>query len=130
VGDRRLTLAGCALALMLAAGCGPTPPQAPGPQAHQLNESLSAMSTACGHAAEIQEFSNDRRDLTIAEHQAQKQIPVLVKVYEQNPDWIFQGKSVEELVQMSHELLDECGLHAAARKLRQQASRARHKDDG
>jgi hypothetical protein len=99
-------------------GCGPTPPQAPGPQAHQLNTALSTFSTACGHAAEIQAFSNDARALALTEHQAQKQVPTLVKIYKLNPAWIFQGKSVGELVAMSETFLDECGLHRTARRLR------------
>jgi hypothetical protein len=103
---------------LLAAGCGPTPPQAPGPQAHRLNKALSTFSSACAHAAEIQEFTNDARAMTITEHQAQKQVPQLARIWRQNPDWIFQGKTVAELVQMSVGYLDECGLHQAARRLR------------
>ena len=114
MGRRRLIAA----ALVALAGCGPTPPQAPGPQAHQLNTSLSSISSACGNASEIQAFSNDKRAMANAEHQAQKQIPTLVKIYKRNPRWIFQGKSVKQLVQMSISYLDECGLHAAARRLR------------
>jgi hypothetical protein len=115
VGRGRLIALG---ALALLAGCGPTPPQAPGPQAHRLNMALSAISTACGHATEIQAFSHDKRALTITEHQAQRQIPAIARVYRQNPAWIFQGKTVAELVQMSAGFLDECGLHQAARRMR------------
>jgi hypothetical protein len=105
-------------ALVAATGCGPTPPQAPGPEAHRLNKALSTFSSACGHASEINEFTKDRRAMTITEHQAQSQIPHLVRVWRQNPDWIFQGKTVAELVQMSVTFLDECGLHEAAADLR------------
>lgn len=115
MGARRLI----ALALVALAGCGATPPQAPGPQAHQLNESLSAISGACGHAAEIQAFSNDARDMAITEHQAESNVPTLAKIYKQNPDWVFQGKSVSQLVVMTETYLDECGLHGAALRLRQ-----------
>src|SRR4051794_32177917 len=108
--------------MAVVAGCGPTPPQAPGPEAHRLNKALSTFSSACGHATEIQEFTNDAREMTITEHQAQRQIGPLVRIYRQNPDWIFQGKSVAELVQMSGTFLDECGLHVAGRRLRKAAS--------
>jgi hypothetical protein len=121
VGDRRLIAA--ALAALALAGCGATPPQAPGPQAHQLNLALSRISSACGHASEIQEFSKDSRDLRITERQAQQQIGPLVRIHRQNPNWIFQGKSVSELVNLSSTYLDECGLHMAAQRLRQALSR-------
>jgi hypothetical protein len=103
-------------------GCGPTPPQAPGPEAHRLNKALSTFSMACGHAAEIQEFTNSARAMTITEHQAQSQIPPVAKIHKRNPRWIFQGKTVAQLVQMSSTFLDECGLHVAARRLRAEAS--------
>jgi uncharacterized protein YjiS (DUF1127 family) len=102
---------------VVAAGCGPTPPQAPGPQAHQLNTALSRISTACGHATEIQTFSNDARALRAMERAAAAQVPTLARIYRTNPSWIFQGKTVAELVQMSKTFLDDCGLHAAARRL-------------
>jgi hypothetical protein len=109
-------------AAALVAGCGPPPPQAPGPQAHRLNQSLSTVSTACGHAVEIQAFSNSKRALTITEHQAQSHLPDLVRIYRQNPDWIFQGKTVAQLVRMSITFLDECGLHDTAGRLRRAVS--------
>jgi hypothetical protein len=113
VGRRRLI---AALAF-LAAGCGPTPPQAPGPEAYRLNTALSRISTACGHAAEVQAFTNDRRAMASLERQARQQIPTLARIYARNPDWVFQGKTVAELVELSESYLDECGLHAAARRL-------------
>lgn len=109
---------GLIVLIALVAGCGPTPPQAPGPAAHRLNQSLSAFSTACGHAVEIQTFSHDARALRMLERQAQSQIAVVVKIYRRNPRWIFQGRTVAQLVQLSVAYLDECGLHAAARRLR------------
>lgn len=130
MGNRRLTVVTAVTVALGAGGCGPTPPQAPGPQAHELNKSLSTFSTACGHATEIQEFSNSAHDMTITEHQAQKQVPVLMAVYQQNPEWIFQGKSVSELVQTSSSFLDECGLHVAARHLRAEAAKVRREKGG
>jgi hypothetical protein len=120
VGHRRLIIV--LSAVLLAAGCGPTPPQAPGPEAHQLNLALSTFSSACGHAGEIQEFDNSARDMTITEHQAESKVPVLARIYKRNRNWIFQGKTVAELVQTSNSFLDECGLHAAARRLRASTS--------
>ena len=119
--DRRLTVAAAlAAAAVLAAGCGPTQPQAPGPQAHQLNQALSTFSTACGHAAEVQEFVNSPRLMDGLNRLAASKVADVARIYHQNPHWVFQGKTVEELVQMSSTFLDECGLHAAARQLRHQ----------
>jgi hypothetical protein len=120
VGRRGLTALAVAAAAL--AGCGATPPQAPGPEAHQLNLSLSTISGACGHAAEIQAFENGARDMKATEHQAEAALPPLARIYKRNPDWVFQGKHVSELVQMSTSYLDECGLHAAAKRLRAMTS--------
>ena len=117
MGRRRLILL-----VVLLAGCGPTPPQAPGPQAHQLNMSLSSISTACGQATAIKTFSNDKHALASMEKQAARQIPTLVRIYKQNPAWIFQGKTVAQLAVMTKTYLDECGLHAAARRLQHAVS--------
>jgi uncharacterized protein YjiS (DUF1127 family) len=103
---------------LVAAGCGATPPQAPGPDAYRLNKALSSVSTACGHAYEIRTFSKGARALAGTERQADKQIPVLARIYRRNPNWVFQGKTVAELVQLSRTYLDDCGLHRAARRLR------------
>jgi hypothetical protein len=119
VGRRGLTAAILATSL---AACGATPPQAPGPVAHVLNESLSGISTACGHAAEVLTFTNDQRALAALELQARKQVDVLAAVYKRNPSWIFQGKSVNDLVVMTNTYLDECGLHRAAVRLRRLTS--------
>jgi hypothetical protein len=117
VGRRRLIL----LAVVLA-GCGPTPPQAPGPQAHQLNTSLSSISSACGQATEIQTFSGGGRALAKSAREAAQKVPTLARIYKQNRNWIFQGKSVAELVVMTKTYLDECGLHDPARRLQQAVS--------
>ena len=110
------------LVTVLAAGCGPTPPQAPGRQAHQLNVSLSSISTACGQAIEVMTFSSGGSALAKAEKQAEQQIPTLARIHTQNAAWIFQGKTVAELVVMTKTYLDECGLHAAARRLQRVVS--------
>jgi hypothetical protein len=104
-------------AALVVAGCGPTPPQAPGPQAYRLNKALSTLSVACGHAYEIRTFTKSPRALTATERQAEKQIPVLAQIYRRNPDWVFQGKTLAQLVQMSRTYLDQCGLDQAARRL-------------
>ena len=117
--DRRLTVAAAlAAAAVLAAGCGSTPPQAPGPQAHQLNQALSTFSTACGHAAEVQEFVNSPRLMDGLNRLAASKVADVARIYHQNPHWVFQGKTVGQLVQMSVSYMTECGLHRAAARLR------------
>jgi hypothetical protein len=109
-------------ALLALAGCGPPPSQAPGPEAHRLNTSLSALSTACGHAYEVEAFDRSPAATAGLDRQASAQIPAIVAIYRRNPNWVFQGKTVAELVQMSESYLDSCGLHGAAQKLRAAAS--------
>ena len=118
---RHLIAVALALACALA-GCGPTPPQAPGPQAHQLNQALSTFSTACGHAAEVKAFSQSAQLIAGLEHLAGAKVGTLARIYHQNRGWYFQGKTVRQLVQMSVSFLTECGLHRTAARLRQATS--------
>jgi hypothetical protein len=99
------------------AGCSATPPQAPGPIAHRLNTTLSTFSTACGHAAEVSAFAHSQRALGGLDRQAAGKVPVIAAIYRRNKTWIFQGKSVEQIVRMSVSFLTECGLHGAAARL-------------
>jgi hypothetical protein len=120
VGHGRVTAAAFAAALAVAlSGCGPLAPQAPGREAHRLNTSLSALSTACGHAYETQAFDSRAGALTGLDRQAASQVPTIARIYKRNPKWIFQGKTVAELVQMAESYLTSCGLKGAAGRLHQ-----------
>ena len=115
--DRRLTAAVALAAVALACGCGPTPPQAPGPQAHRLNQALSTFSTACGHAAEVSAFSKSKALMAGLDHLAESKVPTLVAIWRRNRNWVFQGKTVDQLVHTSVSFMTECGLHEAAARL-------------
>ena len=120
MGRYKLIAVGAAAALALP-GCGPTPPQAPGPEAHRLNVALSILSSACGHAAEVQAFSRSPTQIRGLDRSAAAEIPVVARIYRRNPGWVFQGKTVARLVRISVGFLNDCGLHQAASRLQRAA---------
>jgi hypothetical protein len=42
----------------------------------------------------------------------------VARIYHQNSGWVFQGKTVAQIVRMSVSFLTDCGLHGAAERLR------------
>jgi hypothetical protein len=106
-----------------AASCGPPQPQAPGPAAHALNTALSGFSVACGYAT-ARTALHPRARPARAEREAAAQVPAILSVLRRNPDWIFQAKTVSELVDQSVALLRGCGLRGVAVRLESGARRA------
>jgi hypothetical protein len=109
---RRLSLILVAIAL---AGCGPTPPQAPLPQAKKLDEALGGISTACGLSQQVTQFPGHHQpNLSTLDDSATSDAQKLAGVYARNPKWIYQSDTVRALVRDSISALQECGLHDAA----------------
>lgn len=107
-----------ALASLLLAACGPTPPQAPLPYAKKLDSATSGISTACGEASQVTAFPGDHRaDLVTLEVTAASSAQKLAKVFARNPAWIYQGETVRQIVHDSVAMLGSCGLTAAKRQL-------------
>lgn len=114
-GGRATALALLALVVALP-GCGPTPPQAPLPEAKKLDESLSGISTACGEAYQVTAFGGDHtKDLITLNATASSDVQKLASVYRRNPEWIYQGETIRGLLQDSWSTLSGCGLTTAAR---------------
>ena len=110
-------------ATVAVAGCGAPPPQAPLAQAKKLDASTSDLSTQCGLAYQVTAFGGDhRKDLANLEAQAIASARSLASVYHRNPDWIYQGVTVRQIVGDSLSLLDACGLGRAERTLRRATS--------
>jgi hypothetical protein len=102
-----------ALALAVSA-CGPTPPQAPLPEAKKLDTSTSGISTACGETYQVTAFPGDhRRDLATLEATATSSARKLASVYRRNPAWIYQGETVAAIVKDAVSTLSDCGLASA-----------------
>jgi hypothetical protein len=110
-------LAAVAIALTLGA-CGPSPPQAPLPDAKTLDSATSGIATDCGLAAQVTTFAGDHRaDLIRLEATAATSVRKLASVYSRNPNWIYQGETVRQIVGASLSLLGSCGLRQAGAAL-------------
>ncbi|HET6864934.1 MAG TPA: hypothetical protein VFH80_03385 [Solirubrobacteraceae bacterium] len=111
------TIAAVAATLALA-GCGATPPQAPPSQAKKLDASTSDLSTECGLAYQVTAFPGaHRKQLASLERQAMASGRSLASVYRRNPDWIYQGETVHDVVRDALSMLHACGLTGAERTL-------------
>ena len=116
------TLATLAAALALA-GCGATPPQAPHSEAAKLDASTSDLATVCGLTYRVTAFPGDhRKDVANLESQAMASGRSLASVYRRNPDWIYQGETVRQIVGDALSMLSACGLSQAERTLRRATS--------
>ena len=111
-------LVGASVALVLA-GCGPTPPQAPLPDAKLMDRGTGGISTACGENYQLQAFGQgteaDRETLLSS---AGAHAHELATVLHRNPAWIYQGETVAQIVKDARDALVECGLGQAAKPLR------------
>jgi hypothetical protein len=113
-----------ALLVVVAAGCGPTPPQAPSRFAKKLDAGTSNISTACGLAYQVNAFPGDHRaELGALEASAQFGVAKLALVYMHNPSWVYQGETVRQIVGDADSMLSACGLRRARDKLRQATAR-------
>jgi outer membrane lipoprotein-sorting protein len=119
----RRALALVLLTLVLV-GCGSTPPQAPLPDAKKLDSSTSDISTACGEAAQVTEFEGQHSaHVAGIEGAAERSARKLASVYRRNPNWIYQGETVGEIVVDAKRMLGSCGLRPALEVLRRETRR-------
>jgi hypothetical protein len=104
-------------------GCGAPPPQAPLAEAKKLDASTGDISTECGLSYQVTAFPGEhQKDLANLEAQANASVRSLASVYAHNPNWIYQGETVGEIVSDALAMLDACGLDQAERTLRQATS--------
>ena len=110
------------LAIVLAA-CGATPPQAPPKQAMKLSVATSGISTTCGLTYQATAFPGNRKAaLKTLEAKVSPSVNKLASVYARNPDWIYQGETIRQIVSDAVTMLDACGLIRAERTLRRATS--------
>ena len=117
---------GLAVTLLSAvlAACGPTPPQAPLPDAKKLDTSTSDISTACGEAWQVMAFEGQNSGhLAGIEGAATRSARKLASVYRRNPEWIYQGETVGEIVVDAKRMLASCRLGSALSELRRATRR-------
>jgi hypothetical protein len=97
--------------VLVLAGCGATPPQAPLRYAKKLNDTTSNISTACGEAYQVTAFPGAHRALLdTLEATAMTAGQRLAGIYHRNPAWIYQGETVGEIVHDASAMLGACGL--------------------
>jgi hypothetical protein len=110
---RRLAV-GFALAVV-AAGCGPLPPQAPLRQAQKLNSATGGIAFACGQAYQLTAFGGEHaHGLGALDATAASSARKLRAVARRNPAWIYQGQTVGDIVDAGARKLRGCGLARAA----------------
>lgn len=106
------------LAAIVLAGCGPPPPQAPFAQAKKLDASTGDLSTECGLTYQVTAFPGDHRTpLASLESQAMASARSLASVYHLDPEWIYQGETLRQIVRDALSMLNACGLTQAERTL-------------
>jgi hypothetical protein len=106
--------AAVALAVTLA-GCGALPPQAPFPMAKKLDSSTSGISTDCGEADQVTAFSGHHAsELAALDAKAAVSARKLAFVARQDPEWIYQGETVAEIVHAGVSDLRACHLPRSA----------------
>jgi hypothetical protein len=111
------------LVALAGAGCGPTPPQAPLAQAKKLDAATSDIATACGLTYQVTAFPGEHgAELAILESSATSSARTLASVYRRNPAWIYQGETLDKIVDDGVAMLRACGLHVAASTLSEAAS--------
>ena len=108
------TLAALAVTVAIA-GCGATPPQAPPSQAKKLDASTSDLSTECGLTYQVTEFGGAHaKEVAYLETLAIASAHSLALVYARNPDWVYQGETIRQVVTDAVAMLRACGLNHAA----------------
>lgn len=121
-----LRIVGPILIVLALAGCGPTPPQAPLPQAMKLDSATGDIAAECGLTYQVTAFPGDHRaDLASLEASARASAVKLASVYARNPAWIYQGETVGQIVGDGVAMLRACGLRRAARVLAVSAAASR-----
>jgi hypothetical protein len=105
-------------AALLGSGCGAPPPQAPVAQAQRVASALSGIAAACGQAYQQDAFAPRARDHPALERAASMRVRELAEVVRENPHWIYNGESLQDIVKSSIGYLSECRLARAAALLR------------
>jgi hypothetical protein len=102
-----------AVLLMLAVlgtGCGAQEPQPPAVQANRIASALTGITEACAeHQQELTlpRFGSPSRGPLEAAHMRAVE---LARVFTENPDWVYQGQTLREVVAGTISYLRECHL--------------------
>jgi hypothetical protein len=84
----------------------------------KLSVATGAISTKCGLTYQVTAFPDDHTsELKALEAAVAPSVKKLASVYARNPAWIYQGKTVHDIVIEAISMLNTCGLHHAATTL-------------
>jgi hypothetical protein len=110
--------AAASLAAVVLAGCAQPGAQAPKPEAAKLSHATGDISLACGYAEELTAFGGPHAaGLGAQEAMAVTGARLLLDVWSRNRAWVYQGQTINGVVDNSISLLGNCGLHNAQRFL-------------
>jgi hypothetical protein len=100
--------------VLLCAGCGPPPPQAPTAQADRVASAITGIAEACGESYQSRALPGAHPKDAPLEAEAASRALELARVYLQNPGWIYQGETLQQVVALSVHYLRACDLGRAA----------------
>jgi hypothetical protein len=100
--------------VLLCAGCGPPPPQAPTAQANRVASAITGIAEACGESYQSRALPDAHPGDAALEAEAASRALELAGVYLQNPGWIYQGETLQQVVAQSVHYLRACDLGSAA----------------
>jgi hypothetical protein len=109
----RAGIAAAAAALVLW-GCGAQPPQAPVTQANRVASALTSIAAACGLSYQERERAPRGGASAAVQSEAVMRSEELAHVYRMNPEWVYQGATLREVVALAVSYLRECHLSQAA----------------
>ncbi|HEX4627825.1 MAG TPA: hypothetical protein VH137_03465 [Gemmatimonadales bacterium] len=105
---------GVALAAGASAGCGPPQPQAPVAQANRVASALAGISAACGESYQQRALEPRAVEPGVLETAASERAHELADVYRLDPQWIYNGDTLRQIVAVAVRDLRECDLPRAA----------------
>ncbi len=108
----------CLGGALLFSGCGAPPPQVPVGQAERVSAALTGIAEACGESYQQWDPGSKRAPATTIEAAATMRARELAQVFTDDPEGIYQGQTLRQVLAQAITYLEECGLRRSATALR------------